>query len=262
MRTGNHILKAIVLLIIASLFVSGLSGCAVYNLMKSGIDEITDKEDKYGNEIPGKAYNIDNYVEISAFDGKESITEVTFKNLPLGTTVIFMENHEAFLYPQTYGEEVTHSNTVVCGISNHILSVYTLEEVDWHTEIGYKYYSVNINLDNQKIVTNGELIEMYDLDIDDVYEKLLRNLVSTVEIDSFLLAVNGDVTAPKISISDFAKNIPDYAEMLNNRYDVFTLYIENNKVRLTYNQDEILNLLGMGSHMGVGFTKDPTIELN
>jgi hypothetical protein len=135
-----------------------------------------------------------------------------------------------------------------------------LPKYELNTE--YNNYSLNVNLDNNRIITNEELIGMYDLDIDSIYEKILNNLTTTVTTDKFLLSVDGDVSAETISVADFKNKISDYVETLNNRYDVFTLYVKDNKVNLVYSQGGVLQLLGMGTHMGIGLAKDQTLILN
>ncbi|MNP42225.1 hypothetical protein D3C76_1359810 [compost metagenome] len=87
--------------------------------------------------------------------------------------------------------------------------------------------------------------------------------MKTVSTESFLLDVDGNIDAETISTSEFKSKVSEYSKSLNNRYDVVTLYIKNDNVYCVYKQSEILNLLGMGTHMGLGLIIEPqSIILN
>ena len=125
----------------------------------------------------------------------------------------------------------------------------------------YNYYSLNINLETLKIVNNSELLAIYDIDPTEMYKKILTQIANTVSTDHFLLSTTGIITAKKISIDEFKKNIPTYAEYINNRFDVLTLYIQNNKIYAVYKQNQILRILGMGSHSDGGLIYEPQTTL-
>ena len=96
-----------------------------------------------------------------------------------------------------------------------------------------------------------------------MFEKILKNIKNTVTVDKFLLSTTGDITADKISLSEFDNNISTYAKDIENNYDVVTLYLKNNKLVAVYTQSEILSLLKMGTHMNIGLISEPqVIELN
>ena len=96
-----------------------------------------------------------------------------------------------------------------------------------------------------------------------MFEKILNNIANTVTISKLLLTPNGDVSAEQITIDEFRKNIKSYAKTIDNRYDVVTLYLKDNKLNVVYDQNKILSILGMGSNNGIGLVFKPqSLELN
>jgi len=270
--------KNLVIIIVLSLLAVGLGGYIVYEkVSNNGIgtenkkttnnDEIISEDN--ANQLTNNTYNVEDYVVVSDFELNENcidcgtygtVKKIEFKELSIGTTAEFIKLHENFIYPNALDTQQL-SNTVTYSTNNNILSVYTTEKTEYSSGPDYNFYSLNVNLDNNKIITNEELIKMYNLDINSIYEKILNNLATTVTVDQFLLDVYGDILAPTILVEDFKNNISDYVKTLNNKYDIFTLYVKDNKVNLAYSQREILALLGMGSHMDIGLVKDPTLTL-
>ena len=236
------------------------------------IEEKSTETEKSSEQINKKTYNADDYVSISDFEQRSCswcevfsvVKKIELKNLPERTTTEFMAFHNGFLYPPSYAWESStpFSNEVLYEVDDNILSVYTKQNNAF-----YEYpsqYSLNVNLDNNKIVTNEELLNKYSIKSLDMYEKILTNIANTVTTKEFLLSTSGDVTAEKISIDEFKQNIKTYATYIDNRYDGYTLYLKDNKVNVVYNQATILKLIGMGTHMGIGLAEPniQTIQLN
>ena len=218
-----------------------------------------------------KTYNISDYVSVTDYEFNKNcidcgtygtVKKVEFKSLPLGTINEFESKHNEFINP-TVLETAKLSNEVNYEINKNILSVYTKETKSYDYETQYDYYSLNVNLNNNKIITNQELLNLYNIKSTDVFTKILTNISNTIKTDKLLLSTIGDVTAETITIDKFKDNIIEYASSIDNRYDIVTLYIKDNKLIAVYNQYKILYNLGMGTHMGIGLVSEPqSIELN
>lgn len=235
-------------------------------------NEIKDEENnEEANQNTDKNYNINDYVLIIDFEVNKNCTDckthgivktIEFKNLPLGITYEFTSKHSDFIHPSS-DAEYKLKNEFIYGIDKNILSVYCEENITNYGYPMYNHYSLNVNLDNNKFVTNQELLELYNIYSQDMFENILNNIANTVTIDKLLLTTNGDVSAEQITIDEFRKNIKSYAKTIDNRYDVVTLYLKDNKLNVVYDQIKILNILGMGSNNGVGLVWEPqSLELN
>ena len=218
-----------------------------------------------------KKYNIDDYVKIVDVDIYKNVIDknsmflksIEFSNLPLGTYSEFRHKNKKFLSPSAVdSDKYTFSNEIVCEVYENVLSICETDK--W---IGgpttYDFYSLNIDLEKQKIMTNQELLKKCDVKSTDMFNKILNNIANTVTLERFLLDTEGNISADGISIEDFKNNINTYSNIIDNRYDLVTLFVENGKLKAKYTQNSVLEALGMGTHMGKGITSEPqTIELN
>ena len=231
----------------------------------------TNVENNVENEQNSKNYNVTDYISVTDFEFNKkcvscgtygTVKKIEFKTLPLRTITEFNSKHREFIYPSAF-ETAKLSNEITYEIDKNILSVYTKESKSDAMGTQYNYYSVNVNLNNNKIVTNQELLKIYNINSSDMFEKILNNISNTVTTDKFLLSTDGDVTAETLTIDKFKENIKSYASYIDNRYDVMTLYLKDNKLTVVYNQSKILSILGMGTHMGIGLVSEPqSIQLN
>ena len=138
------------------------------------------------------------------------------------------------------------------GVYNNVLSTYSISSRSLVTEISSEVISSNIDLKTNKKLDNATTLNRFGSTIDEAYQKILNNLVETVSIDSFLLDEDGDVSAEKITVNDFKKNIDKYIETLKNDQNLFYVFLKDSKVTVSYEQYKVLKKLGMSSHMGAG----------
>ncbi len=219
-----------------------------------------------------KKFNVNDYVTVteSKHDLGHTVSKIEFKNLSTELTNDFYSKHNEFInsFNNNNFEEDDEtgnsefSNIVYTSIDNkNILSICTKESATYKNSLFDKYdcYTLNINLDTQKIVTNKELLEMYQINSSDLFKKILRDIVVNVKLDKFLLSSVGDITADTITLNDFSKNIQSYASTLSNNYDIFSLYTLDNELYAVYNQSNILSYLEIGSHMNAGLLREPQI---
>lgn len=251
----------------------GLSGYIFFNAPQNNhqqdFDSSKNQEDSQNN-LNSKTYNINDYIVITDFELNQNcptctihnkVKKIDFKNLPLRLTTEFNSKQREFLNKLTTIESFSE---VFYEINKNILSVYRKDQrINEYLMHGgkYNYYSVNINLETLKIVNNLELLEIYSINFTEMYKKILTQIADTVSTDHFLLSTSGIITAEKISINEFKENIPTYAEYINNRFDVLTLFIQNNKIYAVYKQNQILRILGMGSHSDGGLIYEPQTTL-
>lgn len=268
----------IIIIIILIMIVLGMGVYIIYDRSLSNnskkepsvtpTEQDKNNEDNNINEQDNKkTYNVNDYISMTDFKYDEdcndcgTVKKIEFKNLPLRLITEFSDKHSDFIYPSA-SETGKLSNEVIYEVDNNIFSILEKDMRDyanWPQQKTYDYYSLNIDLDKQKIITNQELLEMYSINPSSMYEKILENIANTVSIDNFLLDTHGNVEAEKISINEFKNNIKTYSKYIDNRFDVITLYLNDNNIYAIYYQWKILNILGMGTHMGNGLVLDPQV---
>jgi len=264
-------------IIILIMLVIGLAGYIAYdkflskNDVKTNIEEQNQQENNYEDEQNSKKYNVNDYISVTDFEFNKNcidcgtygtVKKAEFKTLPLRTITEFNSKHSEFIYPTAF-ETAKLSNEIIYEVDKNILSVYTKESKSYELGNQYNYYSLNVDLNNNKIITNQELLKIYNINLSNTFEKILNNISNTVTTEQFLLSTDGDVTAETITIDKFKENIKTYATYIDNRYDIITLYLKDNKVIAVYDQSKILSVLGMGTHMGIGLISEPqSLQLN
>ena len=260
-------MKKEIIIIILSILVIFLGGYIIYEKVYLTNENETTNEKEEQKDNTSK-YNIKDYITISKYEKNEctdcetitTLEIVNFNNLPLRLTTEFENKQEELINTAT----INTTNEVKYEIYNNILSIYTAEKIE--AMVGqdtYNFYSLNIDLKNQKIYTNEELIELFGIKSDDIFKKILNNIVKTVDTEEFLLTTDGDITKETITLKNFEKNIDTYINYINNRSDVLTLTIQDSKLVAYYSQSKILEILGMGTHMDSGLIIEPqSVKLN
>ncbi len=249
--------KKVVLIVgfvILGVLVLSLSGYIVYDkLLSKNVGTISKKTSNY---------NIDDYITVKDFnyytnvDGQ--VKKLEFKNLPATLTSEFYNKHSEFTNKMSGSAEYSNtnlSNEIFYDISGNVLSVYELDEsylieypygeeqgpMDYTT---YDFYSININLDEQKIITNQELLEMYKINPSDVFEKILNDIADLHKDDGLLIPTESQAF-DNMSSKEFKKNINKYIKQINNRFDKIVLYVRNNNVYVAYDEEDIVRLIGL-----------------
>lgn len=183
-------------------------------------------------------------------NGNESIVENDDAMLKKMIT-----GNASFAVPNPPYDEGMNDGTVKFeyGVYNGVLSTYS---ISYHSNPnGYivsEVVSDNVDLNTGKKLDNTTTLGRFGFTIDEVYRQILNNLVETVSVDSFLLDINGKIDAEKITINDFKNNIDKYIETLKSDQNLFYVFLKGSKVAVSYEQNKVLENLGMSSHMGVG----------
>jgi len=258
------------IIVLLVLVIIGLIVYLIYDKNQSKNDSNINIEEQNKQEEINN-YNVNDYVLVTDYEFNKNcidcgtygtVKKVEFKTLPLSLTTEFNSKHTTFINPGAL-ETAKLSNEIIYGINKNVLSIYTKESKSYDLNTDYHYYSLNIDLDSERIITNQEMLELYNINSSDMFEKILNNIANTVTTEQFLLSTIGDVTAETVSINKFKENIKSYAKQIDNRYDVVTLYLQNNKLIVVYDQAKMLSILGMGTHMGIGLNAEPqSIQLN
>lgn len=211
-----------------------------------------------------KKYVLDDYVKIEnktiETNPASTVKYVNVTNLPEGLTVEFKKMQDEFISPTAMNlENFKYTNEVSSEIKDNILSIYVAETSTPNEGLGPQYsdYSLNVDLATNKLIFNEELLTTLKVDNKDMLKKILTSITENVTTDSFLMSTTGDISAEKINVSDFKNKINTYSESISNRSDLVTLYIKDGKLNAKFKQINILNALGMGTHMGIGLKSEP-----
>ena len=212
--------------------------------------------------ISNNEYNVNDYVSFNDSQYTSNVKIIHFSNLPLRTTQEFEYGNYCFYSNIRDDNSDYFSNTFTYETYKNILSLSTIE-IQSYTTIPSNYYSINIDLDTQKPISNKQLLDAFNINIEDVYTKVLTHLSNNVTAPHFLVDLYGNVTSDTITLDEFKSNIPEYAKFLNNNFDSLNLYIQNGKLVCGFAQDDILRIVGLGSHMNAGLQKElQVVELN
>jgi hypothetical protein len=156
------------------------------------------------------------------------------------------------------GVDEIYKSDVNVEINDDILSAYfkgitIYSEGPGSDKDNYTTYSTNIDLKSSTLKTTDEMLSKYNITKTKLITDILNDLVNNLTTEVLLKSTNGDVSSEKITITDFKRNINQYVSLLNNRVDeIAVLYVKSGKLNCDYKDREVLALLGLGNHMGVG----------
>ena len=139
------------------------------------------------------------------------------------------------------------------GVFNNVLSAYSISYYKEPTGgTTSKVISNNIDLATGEKLDNKAALNKFGFTAEEIYRKILENISETVTVDSFLLDTKGNILAEKIPIDTFKSNTDKYIETLKTDYDLFYIFLKDSDITISYQQHDILEKLGMSSHMDTG----------
>lgn len=139
------------------------------------------------------------------------------------------------------------------GVFNNVLSTYSISYYKVPTGgTTSKVISNNIDLATNEKLDNKAVLDKFSFTVEEIYRKILENISETVTVDSFLLNRGGNILDETISVDAFKRNIGKYIELLKTDYDLFYIFLKDSTVTISYQQHDILEKLGMSSHMDTG----------
>lgn len=126
-------------------------------------------------------------------------------------------------------------------------------------------YKANNNAENNETQNNGNsnanmenvvLTKEQEDFINDFTEFLSNIVIEGAKNSAILKSTSGDVAADKLTEQEAIQNQNNYITLfknnINNREICSNIFIINNQFSITYNIEEVLALLGCGTHMGAG----------
>ena len=82
--------------------------------------------------------------------------------------------------------------------------------------------------------------------------------------DSLYKSLIGDTSAPKVTVEEVEQTTAQWKEVIKNSLSnpdvVIDVHEENGRKTYTFNSEKILNINGVGTHMGAGFPSYLTME--
>lgn len=110
-----------------------------------------------------------------------------------------------------------------------------------HMNVGFGFNFNTINLSESNVASNRMIIQKV---LDEISQKDFSN--------DLLKSTTGDITAEKLTQKEFIENENSYVGLLEKETKLFNIYTTNGKQYVEYTVEEVLNKLGLSSHMGVG----------
>lgn len=127
-------------------------------------------------------------------------------------------------------------------------------ELSSHMGVGYEPGIKILNLSE-----NGKFSKRY------IIQEVLKDIINTGNIGKgyVLKSINGDITAEKISEKEFQENILNYINTIQAKDSSIKIYEEDGNTYAEYLPQEVLNTLGLSTHMGAGFGESfKTVNIN
>ena len=99
---------------------------------------------------------------------------------------------------------------------------------------------------------------------DEFADYILKIYKDVAAADSLYKSIVGDVSAPKVTAAAVEQNKAQWKEVIKNSISnpdvVVDVHVENGRKIYTFNPEKILNINGVGTHMGAGFPAYTTID--
>lgn len=248
MKKGNSLIAVIVTVLVMLLIIGGLGFAGVklgvikfdFNALKFSKPKV-EEENKENVDIYSKEYNVDDYVSV-AKDDESGLKLVTFKNVESDTTAKFSSKQDEFKTLKVEsGNKKT--NIVRTNAQKGILSVYTKETVKKaDTVISENSYAVNVNIETKENVKNSEVLDLYEVKVDNVCKAVVNKLV---EVSADLTYT--DSTGAIVNASDIKNNTSKYTEIIKNNIENLVIYSRKDKVYVDVNPISLLKILGLNT---------------
>ncbi len=204
---------------------------AIYKDDEKDIDKLPSDIDN-SNKID---LNVNDYVTqedyyLSNID--KSYKKIIFKNIDSNILNEFLiEQREFYDKIESYSNYDSSLNLEVINeyeIDNNILSVSSKIVND---NIIFGIISINIDLENKKLLTDEELLEQYKISIDKVVDDLFINSIYNDKNDNFINKQDNKL----ISKEEVIENKEDYIQLIkNNVSSVITFSLSDNKLVMYY----------------------------
>ena len=263
MKKGNSLIAVIVTVLVMLLIIGGLGFAGVklgvikfdFNALKFSKPKV-EEENKENVDIYSKEYNVDDYVSV-AKDDESGLKLVTFKNVESDATTKFSSKQDEFKTLKVEsGNKKT--NIVRTNAQKGILSVYTKEIVKKaDTVISENSYAVNVNIETKENVKNSEVLDLYEVKVDNVCKAVVNKLV---EVSADLTYT--DSTGAIVNASDIKNNTSKYTEIIKNNIENLVIYSRKDKVYVDVNPISLLKILGLNTSNSSKIVEVTSVAIN
>ena len=150
-------------------------------------------------------------------------------------------------------EEVAKTNTIVTGDASFNVPNPARNEGNLDGTVKFEYGVFNnilstYSISYYEVPTGGIASKIISDNIDLATGEKLDNKAT---LDKFGFR-SGNILDESISVDAFKRNIDKYIEPLKTDYDLFYIFLKDSTVTISYQQHDILEKLGMSSHMDTG----------
>lgn len=200
------------------------------------VDLISTEQIKNGNILKSKNGNITS----------EKLTKEEFDKNEEEYIEKIIKNKDKLL--NIYNEDSTE---YVEYIPQNVLNILELSS---HMNVGYEPGVKILNLSE-----NGKFSKRY------IIQEVLKDIINTGNIGKgyVLKGTDGDINAEKISEKEFQENILNYINTIQAKDSSIKIYEEDGNTYAEYLPQEVLNTLGLSTHMGAGFGESfKTVNIN
>lgn len=242
---GVIILFLILALLIVGIFIKDKEGVSYLSKFKN-LFIIQDnpnvnnkKNDKTNNN---QKYNLNDYITINEKLGKNEYFKYQYveftSKLPDKLTSNFIQAQNDFMEKSKEQYYLQKELKTSAEIYNNVLFIYAIQRsYIEEMPISDSVYSLNINLENQTVLSDNDVIAMFDYNIEGIMYKVLEHMAENSNTDHYYF--NDDKTI--ITLIDFTKRIPEYAQKLSNsEQNLAKLYIKDGKLYAGYIESSIL----------------------
>jgi len=247
------IIIIVILSALCILFATGTISFNMNNKKDNTVNEDSSLENNEDSSLEKKEYNATDYIilEDVVFNSRVSTKKVKLKNLDDNITKDFYEQQNNVINSiHAYdSEEFNAEYKLKTFINSSILSIiYTIEETNAIGTCGTKMAVVNIDLANNKIISEKELLEKvgitYKSLVEEQYEKRLESWKKTNEYNGF------EIDYYDVTFADFRDNKEKYVnEGITKIPDIIYTYIQDGKIKYDYYSillDTLFHPIGKG----------------
>lgn len=274
------ILMGVIIVILAVLCILFATG--TINLKNNDIN-INNSIKGDNNSNQNISYSVDDYISVEKINiGDEmfSVEKVVFKNLDSSLTQKFNEEQQKILdsvnstkdYFSKYdrselkayyieGTNFVAKTSIWYQINKNILTVY--EEVKQSNEIGTSVDTniLNIDLANNKLMTNKELLESVNYSYRDIATKEYERVIDSCSNLTDRNFCYYDRSEKQITLEQHKNNKETFISNIENKLDdLVKVYIQDGKVKYDY---RTIDLRLVNEYLGIGgpFSIE-TVEVN
>lgn len=209
-----------------------------------------------------RAYNIEDYIQLKNYDiekhcetckGNGYITTASFQNLPETITKAYIKKQETF-EAIAQDHAATLENHVYNSTYYDIVSVLCKTSAAYQDERSpdetYDLYGFNVHAKTGEIVTNQELLEMFQIRSFDMYEEIFPSISGPMSYFGAYAVLESDDDDPasqeyvyESMLQDIYEHRFRYCKELEDNYDLVHLFISEDHLYVAFFAQDILDAI-------------------